>query len=232
RYREHIKGQDDRDYRTRWEIIDEFLSSCAQFDERGSGTLSEFLQELALTSDVDGWDAEVPAVSLMTCHSAKGLEFGHVFLIGLEEGILPHASALESDLEIEEERRLCYVAMTRARRSLTLTAAESRRIYGRQRGEAVSRFLGEIPAGLLRLIARGGPRRARASGPRVGLNEPESNRLKMGVRVRHARFGTGTIMYTSGSGKALRARIRFERGRSREFLVRAAPLEILEDEDT
>ncbi|NIP87752.1 MAG: ATP-dependent helicase, partial [Gammaproteobacteria bacterium] len=80
------------------------------------GTLEEFLHELSLMSDTDGLEANAPQVKLLTCHSAKGLEFDHVYLVGLEEGFLPHATALDSDAAVEEERRLCYVAMTRARK--------------------------------------------------------------------------------------------------------------------
>jgi DNA helicase-2/ATP-dependent DNA helicase PcrA len=179
-------------------------------------------------SDVDSYDPETPAVTLLTCHSAKGLEFDHVFLIGLEEGLLPHASALDDDREVEEERRLCYVAMTRARKRLTLTSARERVLYGERQKRTRSRFLDEIPESQLRVVGaeatvKTPPRKRRADAPKV-----EAGHVKMGTRVRHAKFGSGTVMYTMGTGKKLRARIRFDTGRTRDFMVSVAPLEILE----
>ena len=129
-YRQYVQQSDEKEFRDRIEIVDEFVASCQKFDATRSGGLVEFLQDLSLVSSVDEWAAEEEVVTLMTCHSAKGLEFDSVYLIGLEEGLLPHATALDSDAQLEEERRLCYVAMTRARRKLTLTAAEARNVYG------------------------------------------------------------------------------------------------------
>ena len=225
-YRDYLERADDTGGGL--EIVDEFVSGCAQFDARNAGGLSVFLEETALMSDTDQWEADAPAVSLMTCHSAKGLEFPQVFLIGLEEGLLPHASALDSAADLEEERRLCYVAMTRAHRLLTLSCARSRVVYGESMGRTPSRFLQEIPEGRLDVVGRETGTKDRGVQPRPGPAKAESARIQRGVRVRHARFGPGVVMQTMGSGKKLRARIRFESGRSRVFLVSAAPLEILE----
>src|SRR5690606_14714128 len=192
---------------------DEFLSACTEYDQKGGQNLSAFLQEFALVSDLDTYKSDDPGVTLMTVHSAKGLEFDEIFLIGLEEGLLPHASALESDRELEEERRLCYVAMTRARRRLTLTAAQARVVYGTQQRNEVSRFIEEIPRGSLEWCGFECPEPrtiARPTAPRA-----ESGLLKMGTRVRHAQFGNGVVMYTKGSGDKQRVRIRFETGRLR-----------------
>ncbi len=227
KYREYVQNADEKDYRTRLEMVDEFRVACAQFDAKGNTGLLSFLQELSLLSDVDSWDPSLPAVTLMTCHSAKGLEFDHVYLLGLEEGILPHASALESEDDIEEERRLCYVAMTRARLGLTLCAAKSRVIYGGEFGDRErSRFVAEIPRDQLQFV--GGESMGRDS--RTGPAQPSvpTRTMKLGTRVWHAQFGKGTVMYTSGSGAGLRARIRFESGRSRDFMVAAAPLKVLD----
>ena len=229
-YRDHVKRQGDGDAKTRLEIVDEFVSACAQADERGGGGLSAFLQELALLTDVDEWDATAPAATLMTCHSAKGLEFDWVFLIGLEEGLLPHATALESGDELEEERRLCYVAMTRARRRLTLTSARERVIYGERRPRGPSRFLGEMPRDELEAAVPGGEGVGASRRAMPGARRVDPAGLKVGVRVRHAKFGQGVVMYTKGTGKKLKARIRFQSGRSRDFMVSAAPLEVLEGE--
>jgi DNA helicase II / ATP-dependent DNA helicase PcrA len=224
-YREYVAQSDEKDFRTRLEVVDEFLSSCRQFEEGGGNSLLAFLQELALYSDVDQLEPGAPVVTLLTCHSAKGLEFDHVYLVGLEEGLLPHASALDSDLELEEERRLCYVAMTRARTSLTLASAESRLLYGKRRPCEVSRFVGEVPSGLLEVAGgREGARpTAMPAAPAI-----DATRLRTGTRVRHAQFGPGTVMYTMGSGSKVRARIRFNTGMTRQFLISATPLEILD----
>ena len=224
-YREFVQESDEKDFRTRLEIVDELINACAEFDERQKGGVIEFLQDLALASDIDNLDPDAPFVTLLTCHSAKGLEFDHVFLMGLEEGLLPHHSSLDDDDEIEEERRLCYVAMTRARKTLTLTRAESRLLYGETRTPEASRFLGEISKDRLAFARRdtGAAPVARPAAPKAS-----GDALKMGTRVRHARFGRGTVMYTSGAGATMNVRIRFDTGMSKQFRVSAAPIEILE----
>ncbi len=229
-YRAYVQADDAKTFRDRLEIVDEFISACAHFDENGGAGLAAFLQDLALQTDSDGWDPESPAVTLMTCHNAKGLEFDHVFLVGLEEGLLPHGSALDSDLEIEEERRLCYVAMTRARETLTLTAAQARTMYGEYRDREPSRFLDEIPTNRIALVGGAKEAQAPAPTPRPAVPKADSGQLKTGTRVRHARFGPGTVLYTKGTGKKLRARIRFQTGRVRDFSVANTPLEIIAGE--
>jgi DNA helicase-2/ATP-dependent DNA helicase PcrA len=228
KYREYVQQADEKDYRTRLEMVDEFRAACAQYDAKSGGGLLDFLQEMSLVSDVDSWDTSLPAVTLMTCHSAKGLEFDHVYLLGLEEGLLPHASALESEDSIEEERRLCYVAMTRARVSLTLCAAKSRVVFGDGfGGRETSRFVAEIPRDQLQFVG-GDPNRGAARPTATPMAASSTATYKLGTRVWHAQFGKGTVMYTSGSGAKLRARIRFESGRSRDFMVAAAPLKVLD----
>lgn len=230
-YREYVQKSDEKDYRTRLEIVDEFAAACSEFDARNEGGLSEFLQDLALVSDTDAYESDAPAAALLTCHSAKGLEFDHVFLIGLEEGYLPHSNALESDEAIEEERRLCYVAMTRARKTLTLSLAEERVVFGERRAREASRFLGEIPRERLVCI-NSGPDSAKAESmsnrTAPAAREIDETKLSMGTRVRHAKFGAGRVMFTAGSGSRLKVRIRFDTGISRQFMVSAAPLEIVE----
>lgn len=222
-YREYVEKSDEKDFKVRLEIVEEFISSCAEHDE---SAVLEFLQDLSLVSDVDSLDEALPAVTLMTCHSAKGLEFDCIFLVGLEEGLLPHASSLASDKELEEERRLCYVAMTRARKRLFLTKADSRMVYGETRDCETSRFVGEIPGSMIENVVERQPARkaiAKSSGPKA-----DTQAIRTGVCVRHASFGRGYVMYTKGSGTKLRARIRFDTGRTREFIVGMAPLEIVE----
>lgn len=225
KYDDYVRKSDEKDFRTGLEVIEEFQTACAAFDEReGAGGLTEFLHELALMTDVDAAKTGPAPVTLLTCHSAKGLEFDHVFLVGLEEGLLPHANSLDDEDGIEEERRLCYVAMTRARTSLTLTSARERMLFGRTQDAERSRFLDEIPVELL-----GGGKAAPASKPAASAVKSggDTSEIKMGVRVRHAKFGEGVIMYTSGSGAKLKARIRFNTGPTRNIMVSHAPLEVV-----
>jgi DNA helicase-2/ATP-dependent DNA helicase PcrA len=225
-YREFIEKSDEKDFRDRIENVDEFLSAAKQYEKtREKITLIDYLQELALLSDSDSYDPEAPSVTLLTCHTAKGLEFTHVYVVGMEEGYLPHGTDFDPDKDVEEERRLCYVAMTRARKSLVLTAARSRIVYGRTDPyRKLSRFVKE--AGLLmeRPAASAGAK-ARAAAPPVSA--ADLNSIKTGTRVRHGRFGEGTVMYTSGSGDKLKAKVRFKTGRAMLLMVSAAPLEIL-----
>lgn len=227
-YREMVSRTDERDATSRLEIVEEFIEACKKHDSSGGEGLEAFLQDLALVSDVDNADWGRPAVTLLTCHAAKGLEFDYVYLIGLEEGLLPYGTdfAREYDSDVEEERRLCYVAMTRARRALTLTAAQSRKLYGRRSDDReISRFIEEIGADRLQRV---GKEKKEAQNRKDPSGSTEAVRIRTGIRVRHGRFGHGTVLYTSGSGDKLKARIRFDTGRSATILVQAAPLEILE----
>jgi DNA helicase-2/ATP-dependent DNA helicase PcrA len=148
-YLEMLQQRDTAEQTSRTENVNELLNAVAESTERGE-TLADFLDRAALVSDTDEYDDRA-AVTLLTLHTAKGLEFDHVFLTGLEEGTFPHNRSLDEPEEIEEERRLCYVGMTRARETLTLTRAVYRRIYGSERLQASepSRFLREVPGELI-----------------------------------------------------------------------------------
>jgi DNA helicase-2/ATP-dependent DNA helicase PcrA len=148
-YLEMLSQRDTAEDSMRVENVRELLSAVTEGAERGE-SLSDFLERAALISDADSYD-ERASVTLSTLHSAKGLEFDHVFLSGLEEGLFPHNRSLDDPEAIEEERRLCYVGMTRARNTLTLTRAVYRRLYGNERlqGSVPSRFLAEIPGELI-----------------------------------------------------------------------------------
>jgi len=227
-YKDYVERTYEDDRRTRLEAIDDLVDSCASYDKRSGKGVTDFLQELALVSDVDAWDPATPVVTLMTCHSAKGLEFDYVYLIGLEEGILPHASTLDNEEEVEEERRLCYVAMTRARKGMTLSAAQSRLRYGVRSQMEVSRFIDELPRSLVSAVVLAEASAPAGTRPSQKAQGVSPVKFKMGVRVWHAKFGKGTVMYTKGTGSKLRARIRFGSGFARDFLVSQAPLEIIE----
>ena len=130
--------------------LDEFLTVAMEFeDESVENSLSDFLEGITLSSDIDNADEEVDSVTLMTLHSAKGLEFPVVFLIGMEEGIFPGYQSMQEPKELEEERRLCYVGVTRAKENLFLTCAKQRTVFGSTSCNMTSRFLNEIPAELL-----------------------------------------------------------------------------------
>ncbi|MBI1320007.1 MAG: AAA family ATPase [Candidatus Hydrogenedens sp.] len=232
-YREYVEKSDEKDFRERIDNVNEFVSAAKQYEaKRGKTTLLDYLQDTMLLSDTDSYDPDAPSVTLLTCHTAKGLEFTHVYLVGMEEGYLPHGTDFDPEKDVEEERRLCYVAMTRARKSLVLTAARSRVVYGRTDPyRSLSRFVKE--AGLLqeKRAKTSAPSRTAAPKARAAAGAPsggaDSGALKSGTRVRHARFGEGTVMYTSGDGTALKAKVRFKTGRTMMLMVSAAPLEIL-----
>ena len=177
--------------RGRIENLEELVGVAREFrGEREDPTLSSFLQEISLVSDQDTLQAGEAQVTLMTIHNAKGLEYRGVFLIGMEEGIFPHARSIE-DNEVEEERRLAYVGMTRAMERLTLTHATARALYGRREYNLPSRFLDELPDGVARERLRptswsGTPPR-RASSRRARL--ARCRRSRRGTRCGTARSG-------------------------------------------
>lgn len=148
-YEHYIKdGTDEGE--ERYENVREIFSALEKYkDLPAEEGVCAFLEDVALVSDVDTWDEETEAVTLMTLHAAKGLEFTAVFMIGMEEGLLPHGRSLTDDSEMEEERRLCYVGMTRAKRHLYLTLARTRRIFGTVQANTESRFIGDLPAQLV-----------------------------------------------------------------------------------
>lgn len=190
----------------RLDNLEEFKSVTASFEERtGSVNLSYFLEEISLVADISEHKEEKDAVTLMTIHSAKGLEFDCVFLCGMEEGIFPHQNSFGSDAEIEEERRLCYVGITRARKVLYLTNAHSRILYGREQVNPPSRFIKEIDKDLLDVKVKSmGLEHLRSKN--VGKiptfsskssfynNDGESLEFKVGDHLMHSLYGRGTIV--------------------------------------
>ena len=143
--RKELQQEDTIESQGRLENLEEFKSITKSFEDKyGVVSLAEFLDEISLVSDVEEHKNRTDVVTLMTVHSAKGLEFNHVFIIGLEEGIFPHSMCLYDNNEIEEERRLCYVAVTRAKEKLTILNAKRRLLYGQDSYNPPSRFIGEI----------------------------------------------------------------------------------------
>ena len=225
---QYVERHPDTDRQDAQEVVDMFLGYARQYDEANpEGGLIGFLEQAALVSDVDGYSAQASAVPFMTLHSAKGLEFDAVFLVGLEEEILPHRRALEDDLHgteegaLEEERRLFYVGMTRARKRLTLTYALSRMFQGRELESGPSRFLSELPEEGVRREA-GGPAPTfsgsrfsremeavlRKKRPTLRITEPGA-KLDRGTRVSHDTFGEGEIIEINPMGSRHLVRVRF-----------------------
>lgn len=210
-YREYL-GEEEED---RVANVEELVNAAAEYDGRNpEGTLMGFLEEVALVSDIDSWDDESKAVTLMTLHSAKGLEFPVVFITGLEDGLLPHQRARTSMEQMEEERRLCYVGITRAQERLFLTYASTRFQFGESSVGRPSRFLEEIPKDAVEKAdtTRFEARVPSASPPREETSSwdfPSWHELAIGDSVRHATFGDGYVLAVSGYGENRRARIRF-----------------------
>jgi DNA helicase-2/ATP-dependent DNA helicase PcrA len=208
-----------------------------------------FLDRAALLTDADQVKGDAPVV-LMTLHSAKGLEFDQVFLVGLEEGLVPHSRSLASDDALEEERRLCYVGMTRAMERLTLSFAQSRAVFGQRRLAERSRFLDEIPADTLRITGaarrRADPAPARTRTRFRDEEEPAwarpegrpgrtleassgplASELRPGVRVKHPLFGVGTVLRRDGDGEDLKLTVSFAGVGAKKLVARYAGLELL-----
>ncbi|MCQ2418306.1 MAG: UvrD-helicase domain-containing protein [Clostridia bacterium] len=150
-----LESKDSVENRTRLENIRELKSSFISYMENNDApTLNGFLEEIALYTDIEQYDADADAIVMMTMHSAKGLEFPHVFVVGMEEGLFPSSRSIGENDEMEEERRLCYVALTRAKKTLTLCCAEQRMLYGHTQVSRPSRFLEEIPDELVKHVGK------------------------------------------------------------------------------
>jgi DNA helicase-2/ATP-dependent DNA helicase PcrA len=221
----------------------ELLAAAAAFDAEGEpGRLAEFLERVALVSDADAVDSEGGRAALMTLHTSKGLEYPVVFIAGMEEGLFPHSRSQESSDEIEEERRLCYVGMTRARRLLYLSNTLSRELYGIRQESRPSRFMAEIDTELLRRIA---PERTRAvlrepssrepyidySESQLGSDEDfgSAGGLAVGVRVEHPTFGRGIVRRREGRGDSAKAWVNFDRAGLKLLVLKFANLKPIAD---
>jgi DNA helicase-2/ATP-dependent DNA helicase PcrA len=153
-YENALKSENNDEAEARLENLQELVNAAVDYDEQGPEGLRDFIDHSALVADTDQYKADVP-VTLMTAHSAKGLEFPVVFLVGLEDGLFPHSRSLSDSSDIEEERRLAYVAMTRAERNLYITHAVKRRVYGEELASEPSQFLNEMPLELIDDLSRG-----------------------------------------------------------------------------
>ncbi|MBL8392254.1 MAG: UvrD-helicase domain-containing protein [Candidatus Accumulibacter sp.] len=214
----------DRDGQDRLENLDELINAATVFvaddattatdesDRSADDRLAAFLAHASLEAGEHQAGVDQEAVQLMTVHSAKGLEFDVVFITGLEQGLFPHENAAQERDGIEEERRLMYVAVTRARRQLYLTHAQTRLLHGQTRYCLPSLFLDELPAELLRRSSRASSA-TRAAGTSTGSYQAAGDSgLRIGQSVRHARFGVGVIVASEGSGEQARVQIHFGSG--------------------
>jgi DNA helicase-2/ATP-dependent DNA helicase PcrA len=217
----------------RLENLQELVNAAREFEPEPDSDmepLAGFLAHAALEAGEGQADAWEDCVQLMTLHSAKGLEFPVVFLCGLEEGLFPHQRSVEDPGRLEEERRLCYVGITRACRQLVVTCAERRRVFGSETYCLPSRFISEIPGDLVdELRPRPGVSLPRAAAPApaaaAGLQEASAAGLRLGQQVRHAKFGDGVILSCEGRGSSARVQVNFARAGTKWLVVAYANLE-------
>ncbi|WP_436773344.1 DNA helicase PcrA [Yinghuangia sp. YIM S09857] len=241
-YLAELQASTDPQDETRIENLQELAAVALEFEQaQPEGTLADFLEQVALVADSDQIpDDDGGVVTLMTLHTAKGLEFPVVFLTGLEDGVFPHMRALGNTKELEEERRLAYVGITRARERLYVTLAKIRSAWGAPAYNPPSRFLQELPEKLVEwrnaapsaaqaLSATRTTRSAplgRLSGP-SRITDREAVALKPGDRVTHDKFGLGTVVATQGEGDKAQATIDFGATGTKQLLLRYAPVEKL-----
>jgi DNA helicase-2/ATP-dependent DNA helicase PcrA len=248
-YRDQLAAENTVEAEGRLENLMELVAQMREYErEAEEPTLADFLERITLASDVDSYDPEKGAVALMTVHTAKGLEFPQVLVVGLEEGVFPHQRSIDDDAAVEEERRLCYVAVTRAMKRLHLCRVRWRRLSGQQLGGVPSRFLGDLPAEVIDHVitprsayqdektdgagpwqgrwSRGdspGAMRGRAHAaptaqpgeitrhydPGMARSEEGELGLRVGGKLRHAKFGVGEVRAWQSVGDDFKVTVRF-----------------------
>ena len=214
----------------RVENLEELVNALSDFEvEEGVDPLAEFIAQAALDAGESQAESHEDSVQLMTLHSAKGLEFPLVFLAGVEEGLFPHSMSLEEPGRMEEERRLAYVGITRAMKQLVLTYAESRRLYGQEKFNALSRFVREIPGDCIQEVRLRNTvsRPMMMERPNESLFSQDSaaqSGFSLGQRVRHPKFGEGVVMNSEGTGHHTRVQVNFDEG-AKWLVLAYAPLE-------
>ncbi len=242
--------------RIRLENLNELMTATEDFQELNrEASLAEFLDQVALITDLEQQTAaengrgQTDFVTLMTLHNAKGLEFSVVFLAGMEEGLFPHSRSVESEEELEEERRLCYVGITRAKERLVLTHATERRLYGYPQSNLMSRFVQEIPREVMDFTGtdststhsfrdrvsrendsygavRNETKEEQAVAPQV-VKSSSGGRYYNGAVVRHAKFGLGTVQRSEGTGDDLKISVSFPGHGMKTLAVKYANLEVI-----
>ena len=276
-YEEMLNSEGTKETEIRFDNLMEFIGVAIEFEnENADNTLADFLDSIALVSDVDSLDESTEAVTLMTMHSAKGLEFEKVFLVGMEEGLFPSKRSIEEDAQTEEERRLCYVAITRAKDHLYITNTKKRTLYGSTTYSIPSRFIDEIPETLLseeslenkeekvkpttwldseyKRVETYLSNRSRVSEnvetkvrPSIGISvdsflknisgtmsaaksvTPCEVKYKVGMEVKHKKFGIGTIEKIEPESDDFKLEIMFDNSGFKRLMANYTPLEILND---
>jgi len=251
-FRSYIQNDDDRP-QERWENVLELRNTAQEFNaETPPDGLATLLERLSLVADVDSYEDAEDSITLITLHQAKGLEFPVVFMVGMEEGLLPHSRSIDSEDQLEEERRLCYVGMTRAEKRLYLTRAFHRTIFGSSQAGHVSRFLRDIPPELITSgsgisASNGGSAKKgfadkpgeckrsswnewQAPTPVINRNQPATSRptLEVGDSVRHNAFGDGVVTGVDVTAADTEVTIEFEGEVGvKRLLLSFAPIEKL-----
>jgi DNA helicase-2/ATP-dependent DNA helicase PcrA len=249
-YLRALREERSEDAEARIENLMELVSAAREYESREpDATLAGFVDRLSLLSEADEADGTANAqVWLMSMHAAKGLEFPTVIVAGMEEGLFPHSRSVESEEDVEEERRICYVCITRAKERLILTGATRRRVFGEYQPTEPSRFLDEIPAELMTRIepapasarwgqpyglrnpyARRGPRppQVEERAPAYAYESEDQSRsgVRTGMRVRHRQFGVGTVLDIEEQGDDFKLTVRFTAVGTKKLLAKYAGLE-------
>ena len=277
-YEDMLNSEGTKETEIRFDNLMEFIGVAIEFEnENAENSLGDFLDSIALVSDVDNLDESTDAVTLMTMHSAKGLEFDNVFLVGMEEGLFPSKRSIEEDVQTEEERRLCYVAITRAKKHLFITNTKKRTLYGSTTYSTPSRFIDEIPEKLLSETSienkenkgtrnnqntwldseykrvetylsnrnRVSENIERKVRPNIGVsvdsflknlagnNQVKTNnasKYKVGMEVKHKKFGIGIIENIEPEGDDFKLEIMFDGSGFKRLMANYTPLEIIKEE--
>ena len=233
-----LENSTDPQDQARLENIGELVSVAKEFmDTNPEGTLQDFLEQVALVNDVDSFEQEESKVTLMTLHAAKGLEFPVVFLAGLEEGLFPHSRTLMNPEEVEEERRIAYVGITRAEEELYVSNATTRTVFGKTTGYLPSRFLKEIPSELMEEVRtkrtvkeelqRNVPfHQSVANRPvtKPMIRNPQVVDWTVGDTAIHAKWGEGTVVDVVGEGANVKLKIEFPTQGLRQIMAKFAPI--------
>lgn len=236
-YKTQLENSRDPQDEARVENLDALIGQVYDYQAQNpEGSLSDYLADVTLATATDDLDEESGSVSLMTLHTAKGLEYPVVFLIGLEQGTLPHVRAFDEPGGLAEERRLMYVGMTRAKQKLVLSCALTRTLFGSQQSMMASSFLGDIPEGLIDTV---GERRSAASAPKpiskwqgaittpAQIRDNDDLQLVAGDRINHDSFGEGEVIQVNGNPPRQTAEIRFDSGQIKKLMVKVAPIQVL-----
>lgn len=253
-YRAMLQTSTDEDDQERLANVEEMVTAAKQFAaEDESRTIADFLEQITLASDVDGYDERQESVSVMTLHAAKGLEFPVVYMLAVEQGLLPHERSLAKDEDVEEERRLCFVGMTRAKQELYLSHARLREFRGQALYAVPSMFLDELPRDEDVVASvdlshhsggppapaywRGGSAAAAEGWYDAGYSsrpsaagKPDENGYAVGAIVEHGMYGRGQILDLGGHGSMRRVKIRFARHGEKTFVVDKVKLTVIHDE--